>query len=205
MEAIDLKYPFTSRWLVQNSPANRVPSHGTTLFASSYAIDFVPLDDAGRPAPLSVGSLFSPEPPERFPGFGRPILAPAHGTVVAIRNDDADHAAYRGLPSIGYALTQRGRAAAGWESLGGNYVFIERSGGGVVVLCHLQHESLLVQRGQPVRAGQVIARCGNSGNSTEPHLHVQVIDSADIKHAQAVPLRFGGTLPRTNEIVTVEP
>jgi len=40
---VDLAFPFTGRWLVQNSPANRPPSHGTTLFATSYAIDFVPL------------------------------------------------------------------------------------------------------------------------------------------------------------------
>lgn len=47
-DLLDLEYPFTGRWLVQNSPANRVPSHGTALFATSYAIDFVPVNDAGR-------------------------------------------------------------------------------------------------------------------------------------------------------------
>ena len=31
---VDLDYPFTGRWLTQNSPTNRVPSHGTTLFAT---------------------------------------------------------------------------------------------------------------------------------------------------------------------------
>ncbi|MGO3279506.1 MAG: M23 family peptidase, partial [Brevibacterium aurantiacum] len=43
-DVLDMDYPFTGRWLVQNSPANRVPSHGTRLFATSYAIDFVPVD-----------------------------------------------------------------------------------------------------------------------------------------------------------------
>ena len=42
-DPFDLAYPFTGRWLVQNSPADRVPSHGTELFASAYAIDFVPV------------------------------------------------------------------------------------------------------------------------------------------------------------------
>lgn len=45
--AVHLHYPFTGLWLVQNSPADRVPSHGTTLFASSYAIDFVQVDEQG--------------------------------------------------------------------------------------------------------------------------------------------------------------
>src|SRR5690625_2839611 len=35
--SVDLTYPFTGRWIVQNSPATRVPSHGTDLFATSYA------------------------------------------------------------------------------------------------------------------------------------------------------------------------
>src|SRR5699024_5734339 len=75
-DSIDLDYPFVGRWLVQNSLANRIPSHGTTLFATSYAIDFAPVDDTGRTAPITLSSLLRPEPPENFPGFGRPILAP---------------------------------------------------------------------------------------------------------------------------------
>lgn len=46
---VDLAYPFTGKWLVQNSPANRVPSHGTEAFATSYAIDVVPVDESGVP------------------------------------------------------------------------------------------------------------------------------------------------------------
>jgi hypothetical protein len=52
--AVDLAFPFTGRWLVQNSPANRTPSHGTTLFATTYAIDFVPVNDLGRTAPFTM-------------------------------------------------------------------------------------------------------------------------------------------------------
>lgn len=64
---IDLAYPFEGRWLTQNSPANRVPSHGTTLMATSYAIDFVPVDEAGRTAPITVGSLLRPAPQSGSP------------------------------------------------------------------------------------------------------------------------------------------
>ncbi|MFT4228466.1 M23 family metallopeptidase [Micropruina sp.] len=198
--SIDLTYPFTGRWLVQNSPANRVPSHGTRAFATSYAIDFVPVTDSGRSAPFTLRSLVRPEPPERFPGFGRPILAPLDGTVVAAYDDAADHAAYRGLPSVGYALTQQRRAAMGWTALAGNHVLIERDGT-VVALCHLQRGSVQVRPGQRVEVGDVIARCGNSGNSTEPHLHLQAIDRPGIAHAQAVPLTLHGALPSNGELV----
>ncbi|MFI7537307.1 M23 family metallopeptidase [Streptosporangium sp. NPDC049376] len=201
--SIDLDYPFTGRWLVQNSPANRVPSHGTTLFATSYAIDFVPVGGAGRTAPITFGSLVRPEPPERFPGFGRPILAPVAGVVLAVHDAEPDHPAYRGLPSIGYALTQHRRAAAGWVTLAGNHVLIEHADV-VVALCHLQHGGVEVRPGQRVHVGDVLGRCGNSGNSTEPHVHVQAIDNRDVEHANAVPVTFRGSLPRDGEVITAQ-
>jgi hypothetical protein len=199
--AVDLEYPFEGRWLTQNSPADRVPSHGTTLFGTSFAIDFVPVDDAGRTAPFTFGSLLRPEPPERFPGFGRRVLAPADGVVAGVLGTAPDHPSFRGLPSVGYALTQRRRAAAGWEALAGNHVMIQMAGGPVVAVCHLQRDSLQVRLGQEVHGGEVLGRCGNSGNSTEPHVHLQAIDRLDVHRASAVPLTFGGRIPRNGEIV----
>ena len=114
VDSLDLEFPFVGRWLTQNSPANRVPSHGTTLFGTSYAIDFVPVGEDGHTAPLTLISLFRPESAHRFPGFGRPVLAPIEGVIVAVRDTEPDHDAYRGLPSVGYALTQHRRAATGW-------------------------------------------------------------------------------------------
>src|SRR5690625_7810071 len=78
---VRLAFPFTGRWLTPNSPANRVPSHGTTRFATSYAIDFVPVNHKDATAPIRLGSLLRPEPPQRFVGFGRPVLAPTTATV----------------------------------------------------------------------------------------------------------------------------
>lgn len=198
---VDLVFPFEGRWLTQNSPADRVPSHGTALWASSYAIDFVPVDASGRTAPFRMASLLRPEPAERFPGFGRPILAPVEGVVVGVHSTAVDHPAFRGLPSVGYALTQRRRAAAGWQALAGNHVLLELGDGPVVAICHLQRDSVQVQVGQRVRVGEVLGRCGNSGNSTEPHVHLQAIDRPDVRQATAVPITFGGRVPRNGEIV----
>ena len=199
--SIDLEYPFTGRWLVRNSPADRVPSHGTASFASSYAIDFVPVDARGRTARVTVAALTRPEPPEHFPGFGRSLLSPTDGVVIGAYDAAPDHAAYRGIPSIGYVLGQRRRARAGWAALAGNHVLIE-SEGIVVALCHLQQRSITVQPGQRVRAGEVLAGCGNSGNTTEPHVHVQAIDDRDIDYAHAVPVSFNGSLPRNGQVIT---
>lgn len=201
VSALDLAYPFTGRWMTQNSPADRVPSHGTTQFATSFAIDFVPVDLAGRSAPVTFRSLVRPEPPERFAGFGRPVLAPVDGVVVAAHDGEPDHRSFRGLPSVGYALTQGRRAAAGWESLAGNHVMIATGEGPVVAVCHLQRGSIGVQLGDGVRQGAMLGRCGNSGNSTEPHVHLQALDGMDVLRASAVPITFGGRLPRNGEMV----
>ena len=199
--ALDLTYPFTGRWLAQNSPANRVPSHGTTGYASAFAIDFVGVDEAGRSAPFTEISLFVPEPPTRFVGFGRPVLAPADGLVVAVHDTQPDHAAFRGLPSLGYAFGQARRAAAGWTALAGNHVMIQTPAGPVVVLCHLQQGSVRISLGEHVAAGQAVANCGNTGNSTEPHLHLQAISTMDVTAATAVPITMHGGLPRNGAVV----
>lgn len=201
MPSVDLAYPFRDRWLTQNSPANRVPSHGTALFATSFAIDFVPINEAGRTAPITLGSLLRPEPAERFPGFGRPILAPVDGVVAGVHHTAPDHPSFRGLPSVMYALTQGRRAAGGWPQLAGNHVMIDAVGGPVIAVCHLQRGSVQVRQGQRVRVGQTLGRCGNSGNSTEPHVHLQAIDRLDVRHAYPVPITFGGRLPRNGEII----
>lgn len=200
--AVHLRYPFTGLWLVQNSPADRVPSHGTTLLASSYAIDFVQVDEQGRSAPVTARTWLGTEEPTSFFGFGAPILAPCAGTVIAADDSMPDHRARRGLASVGYALTQRQRLAQGWQALAGNHVMIQ-TGAAVVALCHLKQGSLEVGVGDHVVLGDPMAACGNSGNSTEPHVHVQAIDRLPIERAQAIEMNFNGHLPRNGEIVQI--
>ncbi len=200
---IALAYPFTGRWLVGNSPANRVPSHGTSLFATTHAIDFVPVDARRRSAPFTLRALVGTEPPELFFGFGLPILAPVAGTVVAVHDGEPDHDAFRGLSPVGYALTQRGRARQGWAALAGNHVMIEVEAGVVVAVCHLRRGSLMVVTGQHLRAGSPLGRCGNSGNSTEPHVHLQAMTHPDPDRAAGLPISFPDGLPRNGTVVTI--
>jgi len=188
-----LSLPFTGRWLVQNSPARRVPSHGTDLLGERYAIDFVAVDERGRSADRrDWRTVIATEPPERFLGFGRPILAPADGVVVAAHDGEADHEARRSQPAlVPYVLGQRGRLQEGVHAIAGNYLILGLAHGGPFVgLVHLRRGSLRVGVGDAVRTGQHLAACGNSGNSTQPHLHAQVMDSADLSIARGVPMAF---------------
>lgn len=121
MTAIVISLPFTGRWMAQNSPARRVPSHGTDLLGERYAIDFVGVDDRRRTASQrDWRSLLATEPPERFFAFGRRILAPADGIVVEVHDGEPDHVARRSqLALVPYALGQRARLARGVGAIAG--------------------------------------------------------------------------------------
>lgn len=191
-DPVILSFPLRGSCRVQNSPANRVPSHGTDVFGSSHAIDLVPVDENGKSAPRTWRGLVTHEPPEIFVGFGRPILAPVTGTVELVHDREPDHDARRSqLAMVPYMLGQQQRARLGAPGLAGNHVVIAiGSGGPFVLLAHLQHGSVQVHPGEPVSAGVPVARCGNSGNSTRPHLHLQVSDSTDWASARGLPFAF---------------
>lgn len=187
-----LRLPFTGRWLTQNSPARRVPSHGTDLLGARYAIDFVGVDERGRRASHRDWRTFlGSEPAERFVSFGRPVLAPADGVVVVTHDGEPDHPGRRSqLALIPYALGQAARYRRGVGAMAGNHVLIALADGAVVALAHLRAGSLRVAVGQPVTAGEQLAECGSSGNSTDPHVHLQVMDRTDLAVARGLPISF---------------
>jgi murein DD-endopeptidase MepM/ murein hydrolase activator NlpD len=188
-----LSLPFAGLWLARNSPARRVPSHGIDLLGQRYAIDFIGVDHRRRTADHRDWRTFlATEPADRFFAYGRPILAPADGIVVGVHDGEIDHVGRRSqLALVPYALGQAGRLRQGVEAIAGNYLIIAlRDSDAFVALVHLRADSISVALGEEVRTGQPIADCGNSGNSTQPHVHMQVMDSPDLSVARGVPMAF---------------
>jgi hypothetical protein len=187
-----LSLPFTGSWMAVTTPARRVPSHGTHLFGGTFAVDFVAVDAQGRTGTRDWRTLLATEPAERFFGFGQPILAPADGRVVEVHDGETDHAARR-LPMTrtAYLSTQARRLRGGPAALAGNYLILALAESGpFVVLAHLREGSLRLRVGDRVTRGLPVAACGNSGNSTQPHLHIQVMDSLDLLIARGLPMVF---------------
>ncbi len=85
-----------------------------------------------------------------------------------------------------FGLTRRGLDPA---RLAGNHI-IMRTGETYALYAHLAPGSVAVTRGHEVRTGEVIGRVGHTGNSTAPHLHFQLMDSADPLKANGVPCAF---------------
>lgn len=72
----------------------------------------------------------------------------------------------------------------------GNHVIVDLGDGSYAVYAHLRKGSLRVTNGQRVHAGEHIADCGNSGNSTEPHVHFQVMDHPKVLFAAGLPISW---------------
>ena len=133
---------------------------------------------------------------EDYFAWNQPVLAPADGVVRV-----ADDGVVDNIPN---------RAVAG--NLYGNLIVIDHGTDEFTLLGHLKQGSLLVRPGDRVTAGQRLARVGNSGMSTEPHLHFQLMDTADWKTAHGLPLQLfdfvrNGTLvdraePRRGDLIT---
>lgn len=112
--------------------------------------------------------------------FGLPILAPASGTVVYIENQVHDN-----IPGETYVKQP-------W----GNYILIQREDGYFVLLAHLKQYSVQVVIGTKIDVGQVVAACGNSGRSLQPHVHLQVQSLALVGSATH-PFHFVGVVSHT--------
>lgn len=150
----EFRLPLVGRWLVANGGTTPETSHSWEIVTQRYAYDFLMVDDAGR-THVGTGARL-----EDYHAYGRPVVAPAAGRVVRVVDGIRD------APRVG----------TGWvdwrsPSIGGNSITIEHEAGEYSFLAHLMPGSLQVRPDESVARGQAVARVGNSGLSTEPHLH----------------------------------
>jgi len=106
--------------------------------------------------------------------YGRPVLAPAAGTVVWAENARPDQ-------PIGVGDR---------EHLIGNGVVIDHGNGEFSLLAHMKPGSVKVKAGDKVKAGQAIGAVGNSGNTSEPHLHYHLQNGPDMRDSDGLPAFF---------------
>jgi hypothetical protein len=195
-DPVDISAPVAGRWRAINSPTSRVPSHFVHAWSQTYAIDLVfDPEDGSRPG---VSWWPPARRPDAYPGFGRDIVAPIDGDVVRARSFMRDHLSRSSPPGLLYLILESVREFFGPTGVLGNHIVIRRLDGVHVLMAHLRQGSLLVERGDPVVRGAKVAECGNSGNSTEPHVHIQAMDHASVWIAAGLPIRFDHTVPPPN-------
>ena len=172
-DAVRIGVPFTDQWEVASGGRSALVNNHWTLAVQRDAIDFVRLVD-GKTYRGDRSRL------ENFFIFGQPLVAVADGRVTEAVDAHPD------LPVGGNT----------WRDMAGNHVVIDIGDGHYVLYGHMKLGSLRVRVGEQVRRGQVIGQVGDSGNSDEPHLHLQVqnkptfdVEDRDIR---TYPILFDG-------------
>jgi hypothetical protein len=210
-EAVAVASPVRGRWVAVNSPANHVPSHFVHAYGQTYAIDLVHHADENR-AWKGAHTWPPARRPETFPGFGEPVYAATDGVVVRASDWLRDHWSRNSWAVLPFLFVEGNvRELFGPHFILGNHIVIDLGDGVYAAYAHLRRGSIRVRKGQRVSAGQQLAECGNSGNTSEPHLHFQLMDHRNVLFAAGLPFTFGYEiggelrhgLPRNKEAFTV--
>ncbi|HEX4809586.1 MAG TPA: peptidoglycan DD-metalloendopeptidase family protein [Bryobacteraceae bacterium] len=144
---------------------------GRLCIAQRFAIDWMRIGPDGR---LFHGDSKSNA---NFYGYGAEVLAVADARVSDLRDDLPDNT----------GSNERSNRHVTVDNAVGNYLILDLGRGHFAVYAHLQPGSSRVKLGDKVKAGQVLALLGNSGNSDEPHLHFQLTDANAAMAAEGVP------------------
>ncbi|MEO5814332.1 MAG: M23 family metallopeptidase [Gemmatimonadaceae bacterium] len=165
-------------WLAANGPSVSsghrralIPISGSPSIAQRFAIDWVRVN--------ATDSTYSGDrlQNENYIAEGNDAIAVANGRVVAVKDGIPENVP--GVNSRAVPITL--------ETVGGNHVIIDIGGGRFAFYAHLKPGAIRVKVGESVKKGQVIGLVGNTGNSTEPHLHFHISDANSPLGSEGVP------------------
>ncbi|RGH21847.1 M23 family peptidase [Anaerostipes sp. AF04-45] len=173
VSGIKYSLPFDGEWYTANGGVTKDTSHSWEILPQRFAYDFIIVDDKSESFCGNKKDLHS------YYCYGKNILAPADGIVVSTKNNFPD-----------CRIMDTGQTDPDTTDIGGNRIILKHSPNEYSAICHLMPGSIKVQKGQTVKRGDVIAKCGNSGNTTEPHVHFQIQSTAGFYSCLGLPLRF---------------
>ena len=154
-DPVRIAIPFNEEWDVASGGRSTLLNSHWSLNVQRDAIDFVQLVD---------GKTYNGDKTrlESYYIFGDPVLAVANGRVTEAID----------------TLPDKPVGGRTWAEMAGNHLVLDIGGGRYVLYGHLKQGSLRMQVGDLVGRRQVIGQVGDSGNSDEPHLHIQVQNQA---------------------------
>jgi murein DD-endopeptidase MepM/ murein hydrolase activator NlpD len=161
------RLPFDGIWYVSAEHSFLDPHK--RFLAEAFAYDFVQIGANGKSFQRD-GKTNSD-----YYAYGKKVLASKEGTVVSVRSDVDENAPGDTVNTV---------------MPGGNVVIIDHGNGQYGYYAHLKPSSVTVKAGARVKAGDPIGEVGNSGDSTEPHLHFHVMNKPDPAEADGIPAAF---------------
>lgn len=168
-------------WLAANGPGNLsghrralIPIGGHAAIAQRFAIDWV------RVLPEGGTHKGDAKQNASYAAYGAEALAVADGTVVEVKDGIPENVPGPASRAVPITL----------ETVAGNHIVLDFGGGRYALYAHFQPGSLRVKAGDHVKRGQVLGLVGNSGNSTEPHLHFHICDAPSPLGSEGLPFVF---------------
>jgi murein DD-endopeptidase MepM/ murein hydrolase activator NlpD len=168
-------------WVAGNGPSNTsqhrralIPVNGHAFISQRFAIDWVQAYPDGK---TYKGD---PSDNKNYRAYGAEIHAVADGVVTQIGDGIPQNTP--GAKSLAVPITL--------ETVGGNHVIMEIGNGLFAFYAHMQPGSLRVKVGDKVTHGQVLGLLGNTGNSSEPHLHFQICSANSELGSEGLPYAF---------------
>lgn len=165
-------------WFIGNGPGNtsghrraQIPIDGHPAIAQRFAIDYVMFDSTFK---THRGER---EKNESYYAEDVDAIAVADGIVASTKDSIPENVP--GINSRAVPITL--------ETVGGNYVILDIGNGRYAFYAHLRPGSLRVKTGDRVKRGAVLGKVGNSGNSTEPHLHFHLADYDSPLGSEGIP------------------
>ncbi|WP_026915913.1 DUF3887 domain-containing protein [Christiangramia portivictoriae] len=152
MNSTNLILPFKNEWYVGWGGDTEELNYHVKFESQKHAFDFLVMNDNGR-SYLNEGTEN-----DDFYAFGKEIISPASGKIVSVVDGIHDN-----KPGETNKM-----------HIPGNSVTIKTAKNEFLFFAHLKQGSIQVKVDEEIKQGDVIALCGNSGNSTEPHLHFQI-------------------------------
>lgn len=177
-----LSLPFEGEWFVFWGGRTIEQNYHAADKAQRFAYDFLIRRDG-------ASHTGDPSKLENYFCWDRPILAPADAIVAALADD---------LPDQAIGETDAGNAA-------GNHVVLDLGNGEYAFLAHLRRGSVAVKLGERVQRGTELGRCGNSGNTTEPHLHFHLQTTPLLHQGEGLPAFFEGYVADGRPVARGEP
>lgn len=121
--------------------------------------------------------------------FGKEVIAPGDGVVAQVVDGSFDCEVGKFDRSVGV----------------GNMVILDHLYGECSLLCHFMYDSIVVKVGDKVRQGQKLGKCGNTGNTSQPHIHYNLQDGIMSYDAKALPAQFEEILVNGKKRKSYEP
>jgi Peptidase family M23 len=171
-QAQEFGLPFAGRWFVmQGGDTPNVNAH-MAVRAQAFGLDFMKV---GLPADRAL-TRTNPPKAEDFYSSGEAVLSPVDGEVIA---------AVDGLPDNPLGTKDPANPA-------GNHVVIKAAPERFVFVAHFRQGTVAVKAGERVKRGQALGKCGNSGNSDAPHIHMHVQDTPELNKGTGQNIVFSG-------------